>query len=333
MLGIGGWELKTYLQRPTITIEVNGNNYTVHTEAETVAGALEDADIHLDPADSVAPPVDTPLEPNMAIRVIKAHQLVLEIEGVVERIYTHETDPLAILAEQNITLHAEDQLYANHRPFSHETASSYNAPPDHLRIVRAQHFTLFDNGTLVAEGRTTAATVAELLDEHQLPLYLADHISPAPATPLTDGLTINIVRSQPVFVEVDGQKIATRAIGSTVADVLNMLGFPLTGQDYTIPAENTPFTPELTIQIVRVVETLELQQDPIPYQTLTYPDPDLPEGVRQLVQAGQEGQSETRILVRRENGRVVSHVVQSTRVVYPPVPEVVLYGTCLLYTS
>ena len=171
-----------------------------------------------------------------------------------------------------------------------------------------------------------AHTVGEVLDENGVTLYLADQISPLPNTPLTDGLAIVITRSTPVQISVDGQQLRTRVIGATVHDVLTMLGFPLLGFDYTIPAEDTPFSSDMEIQVVRVIEDFEVEQTPIPFEVVMVTADDLGPDEQRIIQAGVPGVQETRVRVRRENDQIVSRVVQETWTVVDPIPQIMAYG-------
>ena len=99
---------ETIFARTTITIDVNGSVREVRTDAPTVQEALQDAGILIDAADKVSPPLQTRLNDNMTISVVKAHQLVLEMSGDVRRVYTHVSDPLVILTEQGIQLGTND---------------------------------------------------------------------------------------------------------------------------------------------------------------------------------------------------------------------------------
>ncbi len=315
---------ETIFARTTITIDVNGSVREVRTDAPTVQEALQDAGILIDAADKVSPPLQTRLNDNMTISVVKAHQLVLEMSGDVRRVYTHVSDPLVILTEQGIQLGPNDVLYVDHRPYQSSQSLS-KTPPRYLQVIRAKNYTLID-GDQPLYGQSVAHTVGEVLDENGVTLYLADQISPLPNTPLTDGLAIVITRSTPVQISVDGQQLRTRVIGATVHDVLTMLGFPLLGFDYTIPAEDTPFSSDMEIQVVRVIEDFEVEQTPIPFEVVMVTADDLGPDEQRIIQAGVPGVQETRVRVRRENDQIVSRVVQETWTVVDPIPQIMAYG-------
>lgn len=316
-----------HFNRKHIAIDINGSIQDYRTRTTTVAELLEEADIYLDEADRISPALDTELRSGMTITITRAHQLVLDNNGDIQRLYSHTTDPLVILAENDVFLNPYDQLYVNNQPIDINAMPRFTLVPTHLKVVRAKRFSIVDEGEIIAEGYTTAMTAGDILGEHGLVLYTADQIMPQPNTPITDGLQISIKRSEPLTILVDHREIHTRAIGITVEDVLIRLGFGLTGSDYTIPSATSAFEPNMTIEIIRVIETIEIEQEPIVFQTIIIPNPNLPVGQRQLVQEGIAGIQESRIQTRLENNQVVSRVVQSSWIAATPVPQIMSYGT------
>lgn len=322
-----GYGVYTLQQQKQITLEVNGSIQQIHSNADTVAEVLERQSISIDEADWVEPSLDTHIKEGMTIVIVKAHQLALEINGDVQRVYTHQQHPLEILTEQGVTLQPNDQLYIDYRLVNPQYMSSYTRPPSYIRVVRAKYFRIYDNDSLLAEGYTTAATVGDLLDEYQVALYLADTIVPSPHAALVNQSTIRILRSNPVLVTVDGQEVDTRVRARTVRDVLNTLGLALSGEDYSIPDEDSRFQSEMSIEVVRVTEQVEIEQMNIPYQTIVRTDPTLPYGEQTIVQAGVAGLQETWYRIRRENDQVVSRVETHRWLITVPIPEIIRYGT------
>ena len=313
--------------RTAVTIDVNGTIYEVRTHATTVEGALQDANIFLDDADQVQPSLETPLSSNMEIKIIKANQLVIDIDGSIQRIYTHLLNPIQILEENNITVSDHDLLYVNHRPAIRNSNFDSFQPIRHIGVVSGKTYTIHESDTSPIEGISTARTVGEVLAEIGVEVFVADQISPPPATPLSAGLAIYIQRSMPVTIQVDGNTLQTRAVGETVEDILNFTGFPLSGQDYALPDAQTLFSPNMSIEIVRVYEFVERYQETIVFENILYPDPNLPIGTTQIVQEGQNGVQEYIVRVRRENGYIVSKTTQTPWIITPPITQIVAYGT------
>lgn len=324
LVGYGVYSLQ---QQKQITLEVNGSIQQIHSNADTVAEVLEHQSIVLDEADWVEPPPNTRIKEDMTIVIVKAHQLALEINGDVRRVYTHQQHPLEILTEQGVTLQPNDQLYIDYRLVNPQYMPSYTRPPSYIRVIRAKYFRIYDNDSLLAEGYTTAATVGDLLDEYQVALYLADTIVPSPHAALLNQSTIRILRSNPVLVTIDGQVVDTRVRARTVRDVLNTLGLALSGEDYSIPPEDSRFQPDMRIEVVRVTEQVEIEHVSISYPTILHTDSTLPYGEQIIVQAGVAGLQETWYRIRRENDQVVSRVETHRWLITVPIPEIIRYGT------
>jgi uncharacterized protein YabE (DUF348 family) len=219
------------------------------------------------------------------------------------------------LAENNIPLYTNDVLLVDHRRIDNAVLGSFHQTPRHLKIVRAKHYTVQIADELV-QGYTTAYTVGDLLYELETVLYLADEISPSLDTPVFDGIQVAIKPSSPVTVEVDGSRLQTRAQGETVGEVLQMLGLPLYGLDYSIPAENEQFTASMLIEVIRVIETTEVERANLPFETITIIDHSLAPQTQSILQTGMTGIEEIRWRVRNENGAVVSRSL-------PPIPQIV----------
>ncbi len=307
----------------TVIITINGHIQEINTSAKTVGEAIDDANILIDKADHIEPPLNRPLTDGMTITITKAQQLVLDYNGQIQRVYTHENDPYQILREQNIMLSSNDTFLVNYRPANN---ISNGETIRHLKIISAKRYTIVEDNIVIAEGTSTVATVGALLAELNIPLYVADEITPAVNQPFVDNLTIEIQRSIPITIVADSKRIMTRATGETVYDAINSAGFPLSGQDYTIPNSDTPLQANMVIEIVRVLETVEEQHQIIPYRTLYYPTPELPAGQQEVIQIGIEGLQVTQIRTRYENNQIVSRVQSVPWIVQPPTHQIIIYG-------
>ena len=324
LLGVG-WLVYTRFSQHAVTITVNEQSWTVHTNASTVQVVLDEAQIDLDPTDHITPALSAPLKNGMEIKIVRAQQLVLDMDGEISRVYTHEANVLAILEEQAITLNPADELLVDHQRIDASLIPTLHETPQHIRIIRAKHYTVDYHGETI-EGTTTALTVGELLNDANLVLYLADEISVPLTTPVQDRMSFQITVSAPVSVKVDGTEWHTRIIGSTVREVLTALDLSLTGQDYTIPPENNSFEDNMTIEIVRVIEIIEVEHHPLAYEIVLVNDAQLGVGDQEVIQAGVDGVEEFRWRVRQENGEEVSRFLQSQLIIQAPVPEIIAVG-------
>jgi uncharacterized protein YabE (DUF348 family) len=195
-----------------------------------------------------------------------------------------------------------------------------------ILIDRAVPFTLLEDDQSTT-FYTTAPTVGEALHQAGRILYLADHVRPGLSTRISPGIEIVLDRSTPVTVRVDGRSVRTRTHREHVGDVLADLGIVLTGQDYTEPPLDTSLGEQATIDVFRVSERFLIEQEPIPFESVWQPDPNLEIDHQQLLQEGSPGVLERRIRVRYENDQEISRTLENEYVAVPPKRKIRGYGT------
>jgi len=180
LIGLGLWI--NWLTQTAITIDVSGNVRHVHTRAETVSEALDEADILIDPEDTIEPEPATRLKDGMTIRVHKAAVVVIEAAGRVFPVRTVQSNPLTILAEQQINVGPYDVLRVDGQDFSSDQveSASWDRPPAAITLLHASAIQVID-GERTLDAHTVQPDVARALDDLGLELYLGDGISPDPS--------------------------------------------------------------------------------------------------------------------------------------------------------
>lgn len=319
--------LMDYSLQAAVTVEVNGASYGIRTHADTVQEALDAAGVVVDPEDTVWPPLDAALKDDDTIVIYKAHAVALQRADGVQHVRTQAIQPLDILTEQGITVGPYDvvQVDGQDIPANELASLHWTDPPLSLRVVFSTAITVVD-GDQSYTIHTTQTDVGRALDGAGFKLYLADQVMPELATPITPELVIDIVRAMPVIVLADGQRLETRTLGPTVGDALTDIGLAPIGQDYTIPALETPLEPGMTIQLIRVTEEVVTKDEPIPFATIYQPDANLMPNEKRVIQEGVDGVRTSEIRVRYENGKEVSRVVQEEWVTRPPTPRMIMLG-------
>jgi uncharacterized protein YabE (DUF348 family) len=126
---------------------------------------------------------------------------------------------------------------------------------------------------------------------------------------------------------VDGQDVRFDSPSRTVGELLDSYKIQLLGDDYVLPAASTTLHDGATIAVVRVgAETVQATQ-PIPFDTVQQPDPNLPIGKTRDVQAGVDGVMTVTYRQRVENGTVAGKTIVSEVPSVAPKPHVTAYGT------
>lgn len=232
--------------------------------------------------------------------------------------------PANLLSEAGITLANAEQLLANGQPFP--PGQTLPAGRHTLQVRQAKQVTLV---TPAGEQSllTTASTVGSALQEAGIQLYAADFIDPPPETPLQAEARITYRPSQELAITTIDGKVTIRSSARTVGAALAEAGIPLIGLDISQPAESEPLPAGGQVRIVRVSESVQLVQKPIPFQTETLPSPEVELGQEEIVQPGLEGLALARTRIRYEDGQEISRTTEDEIVVRPPQPRIVHTGT------
>jgi 3D (Asp-Asp-Asp) domain-containing protein len=114
-----------------------------------------------------------------------------------------------------------------------------------------------------------------------------------------------------------------QTVGATLAEAR----IPLLGLDYSLPAENEPLPADGQIKVVRVSESVQLAQKPIPFESEVQSSAEVPLDQSQIIQPGEPGLSVQRIRIRYENGRELSRLTEDETIVRPPRTRILGYGT------
>jgi resuscitation-promoting factor RpfB len=321
LLCVSAFLLATVLRPLAVTIAQNGDALIVYTRADTVASLLHQQGITLGEGDSIDPPLQSTLQPDLVIQIARARVVSLMADGEMQVLRTSLEQPTAILALAAVEVAPDDRLIVDGTSVTAAQLTDWPVPVSSITVQRALQVTIDDDGA-AQTITTTGATVGEALYEAGLTLYLADI-----DTPLTANMRVVIRRARPVSIIADGERVETRAQGATVSDALANAGVALVGSDYTIPAESVSLIPGMTIRVVRVEETILTEQAELPYETIYQADAALELDQQQTLQVGQAGAQETVIRVRLENGIEVARTVEATTVTREPQDHIISYGT------
>jgi resuscitation-promoting factor RpfB len=328
---IGSLALLLLRPAPTqpVTIIVAGTGYQVQTASGTVGNVLREFGLALNEGDTVSPAADTPLVPDMVVRVERARVVTVTVDGIAQAVQTTYGNPLDILRQASVEIGDKDRILVDGSETQLNDLLVWPVPASAITIQRAMSVNIVD-GDQTRSIETTAATVGEALFEAGVTLFLADEVTPDLNAPVNANLTVNINRSQPLSIVADGVTLETRTQGSTVQDALIGARVVLMGLDYAIPAENTLLQAGMTIRVIRVNEIVEVEQSVIPFEAVYQSDNTLELDQERVVQEGQNGITATNIRIRYENGIEVSRSPEQSSVAREPLNRVIAYGTNII---
>lgn len=252
----------------TVTISVDGVTQSVTTLSDSVAGALHSAGLQVGEHDSLAPAEGTAIADGSQIELNRGRQFTATIDGVKHTIWTTAATvsaalndmgeraasfelsvapgskvPLDGLAVTAATLHTVT-LAVSSAPAATESAvrsaaiaSTYSAVPR----------------TPAREYSTAAGTVGAFLAQQGVVVEADQEVTPAPQTPLTDGLAITIVTLPTVALTVGADTAVDVTSGAdTVGEMLAAQQIDLGEHDTVTPAVDTPLTDGLDIVVKRI---------------------------------------------------------------------------------
>ena len=338
----------------SITLVINERSFPMRTHRLTVDAVVRELGLTLAPEDIIQPPPGTKLLPDQAVTIRLARPVTVDADGRTLHLLTHQPTPSGVLAEAGIITNARDAVLvdgaagAMQTPFPSVPATdpvtrqaaglllssqtprgviaSARPKPVHLIVRRAIPVVLNDGG-IGSAFYTTRPNVGEALLEQGLTLFLGDKVTPNLGTRLSPGMRIYVQRSMPVTVIADGRTVKTRTRQESVGDVLAQEGVALMGQDYSRPALEHLLSDGDTIEVVRVRETLDIEQEFIPFETRWLPDTDMALDRQEVRQTGQTGVIKTRTRVRVENNQEVWSRVEDEWLDQEPQDRLIVYGT------
>jgi uncharacterized protein YabE (DUF348 family) len=251
--------------------------------------------------------------------------ITIHIGNNIRLLWTQQPTLGAFLAEVGVVLGAEDEVYADKSLIPHDDLHQWPLP-EVVEIGRYLMITIKEEDEQRVV-RTSGETVGEALSESGLTLFAADIITPSPETLVNSGMVIQIQRSIPLLIQVDGRVIQTRSAHTNPGEVVAEAGITLLENDHTQPGPDAVLHPNDTIVVIRVTEDFRLEDESIPYQTLWQASPDLDLDTQAVISPGSAGILRRRYRIQYENGAEVGQVPDGEWVEAEPVNEVIGYGT------
>lgn len=309
----------------TVVVMDGGEPRVVRSHAVTVGGALKAAGLELGPEDEVHPSRWALLHNNAIIELSRAAEVQLWADGQLYQATSTERQAGDLLAEFGIEVGADDSLVLAGQRFTLDEELPYT-PRLIVELRRAVPVTLEDDGE-EHEFQSSALTLGEALAEQGVGLVAADRLDPPAETPLGEGLTAVLQRAEPLEIEMAGETLTVRSAAGSVGSALAEAGLALQGLDYSLPAEDQPIPEDRHIKVVRVTESVEIDQQTIPFKTLYQDDPDTEFGTSSVIQLGQLGIQASRTRVRYEDGEEADRQEEATWQLAAPRDQINGYGT------
>lgn len=330
-----------------VTLMVDGHFEILRTHQTSVEAFLKEVKLEIHQEDILSPSLEAPIASGEVISIRRARPITIQVDDRTIETRTHSQTLCNLLQELGITLQPRDRVIIDGHEVDLTTSLSEHNPTSRLvssrggnrysqgqgeetplRIVIQRAVPIhLDDGGKFSTFYTTEATVGEALRAEGIHLYLGDRIEPGLNCPISAHMQVSIQRSKPITIQVDGHLIRTRTLADTVSEALAQEGVTLLGKDYTEPKLDAPIVGTVAIRVVRVKEETVIEQDPISFETLWQPDPDLELDQQRLNQEGQNGMTKRRIHIVYEDGQETERTLEAEWVDREPQNRVIAYGT------
>jgi len=197
-------------------------------------------------------------------------------------------------------------------------------------VTRFNFFLIIEDNYVTVHGTYTRDPVL-VLAEAGIYIRSTDHVS-APGGDISGGAAeIQIMRTNEVFVTIEGVTVPISLYGGTVADALDRAGYMPSDlpnvTDVIIPPEWTPVEEGMSITVKRYEVLTEREYDAIPFDTVEHSSANINFGSRVTTTDGVDGRLERVSEVVLLNGEIIFQGVRSERVLDEPVTEIIVRGT------
>jgi resuscitation-promoting factor RpfB len=196
-----------------VSLSLDGQTSSVHVFGSTVGDLLAKQDLTVGAHDIVQPAADAALSDGDTVVVRYGRKLTVTMDGATTDYWTTATSVDAALAELGIRAESARLSVSRSEPLGRSGLA--------LTITNPRNITVnVDGGTKTVAS--TGPTVADALQQLEVTLGADDRVSPAPQTPVTEGLAVTVNRvekksvseTQAVAFAVRNQDDATLAKGT-----------------------------------------------------------------------------------------------------------------------
>ncbi|HSH01341.1 MAG TPA: ubiquitin-like domain-containing protein [Anaerolineae bacterium] len=323
LIGVGG--VGWYVTMPVYTVYAGEEIVQVRGRYEYVEDVVGAAGLVVGEAERVQPPLTAEITDAEAIQIFYPQIVTMTVNGQTNVYETHVDSLGAFLAETGELVVRTDRVMADGLLVPYREVEKRPLPQT-VSIDRFTTVTIYEGGHQ-RTIRTGATTVGGALLEAGITIFAADAVVPAVDKLLQPEMVIEVQRSRPVVIEVDGERVQTRSQYGRVGDILAEAGIGLVGEDYTRPDINSYLGEGETIYIIRVTEDFYTVDESIPYDVVYQGTDQFEIDNYGLLTAGTAGIKRQRYRVRYENGIEVSQTLDGEWVAREPVNEVMGYGT------
>jgi uncharacterized protein YabE (DUF348 family) len=241
----------------------------------------------------------------------------LRIDGQDRRVHTSAADVRGVLGAAHIAVGEHDLIAPD--------LGSKVADGAAIVVRRGHLLHLMVNGA-ARQVWVNAESVDEALNQLG---YGAQNLVSVSRSQRLDAAALNLSITSPKLItfKVDGKPVPVSTFGPTVRQALAQAHLRLGAHDLISPKVTSPVGAGQVVTIRRVVLKYKVVQLEVSYPSTRQNDPTRSAGSSTLVTAGRSGLNRVTYQLRYVDGKLVSKVPYSTKVLRQPVTQVTKVGT------
>jgi uncharacterized protein YabE (DUF348 family) len=193
----------------TVTLNVDGKVSSVQTFGGTVGQVVKAAEVELQAADRLSPSADSRVENGSVINVNRAKEVKVSLDGAEKTVSTTSANVAGLVTELGVA-----------------SASSVSVPKEAQLAVTGSYVAISTpkNVSIVADGKaskttTTAATVADVLNDAGVVLAASDRSSQPGHAPVVSDMVIKVSRVDAGKTETKSEDIPFETLTTESADL------------------------------------------------------------------------------------------------------------------
>ncbi|WP_410669525.1 transglycosylase family protein [Amycolatopsis sp. cmx-4-68] len=190
MISVAGGGAAALAMNKSVTVDVDGQQQTIHSFGDTVGEVLEDAGLSVGEHDSLSPSPQAEVGDGGVIKLERGRQLKMIVDGAEHTSWvraTHLGDALSQLGMTGVDKPGTWMSMPKDGELPLQGAT--------VEIKTLKHITLYDGANAPKQVTTTAVTTKEFLGQYKLTLGPEDAAEGGLDVKLTDGAEVHISRT------------------------------------------------------------------------------------------------------------------------------------------
>ncbi|WP_425484928.1 transglycosylase family protein [Amycolatopsis anabasis] len=190
LISLGGGGAAAMAMNKSVTVDVDGQQQTVHSFGDTVGEVLKDAGLTVGEHDSLSPSPQAAVGDGGTIKLERGRKLNLVVDGTPQESWVRATNLTEALGQLGLA-----NLLKQGTWFSMPQSGELPLEGATVEVKTLKNVTLYDGGSEPRKVTTTAVTTKEFLGEMKLTLGPDDAAEGGLDFKLTDGAEVHLSRT------------------------------------------------------------------------------------------------------------------------------------------